>query len=102
MPVAWTTLDEAGPDRQTPDIASVIQEIVDRQGWSNGNSLVVIITGTGERVAESFDGVSAAAPLLHVEYITGNGTNQAPTVTAGPDQSITLPNAATLRRHGQR
>ena len=96
VPVAWTTLDEAGPDQQTPDIASVIQEIVDRQGWSNGNSLVVIITGTGERVAESFDGVSAAAPLLHVEYITGNGTNQAPTVTAGPDQSITLPNAATL------
>ena len=68
VPVAWTTLDEAGPDQQTPDIASVIQEIVDRQGWSNGNSLVVIITGTGERVAESFDGVSAAAPLLHVEY----------------------------------
>jgi len=47
----------------------VIQEIVDRGGWAGGNSLVIIISGTGERVAESYDGASSAAPLLHVEYI---------------------------------
>ena len=42
------------------------------RGWVagdyGGNSLVLIITGTGERVAESFDGLPAAAPLLHVEF----------------------------------
>ncbi len=64
----WTTIGEAGPDQRTPDIASVIQEIVDRPGWSSGNSLVIIITGTGKRVAESFNGDPAGAPLLHVEY----------------------------------
>jgi hypothetical protein len=67
-PPAWTTVGEAGPDQQTPNIASVIQEIVDRSGWSSGNSLVIIITGTGERVAESYNGDPAGAPLLHVEY----------------------------------
>ncbi len=70
-PVPWTRKGEAGPDQQTPNIAAVIQEIVNRSGWANGNSLVIIITGTGERVAESYNGVAAAAPLLHVEYTTG-------------------------------
>ena len=46
-------MGEAGPYQQTPDIASVIQEIVDRAGWRSGNSLALIITGTGNKgVAE--------------------------------------------------
>ncbi len=58
----------AGPDQQTPDISSLIGEVVNQGGWSSGNSIVIIITGTGSRVAEAFDGVPAAAPLLHIEY----------------------------------
>jgi hypothetical protein len=57
-----------GPAQQIPNIVSVIQQIVNRSDWSNGNSLVIIITGTGERVAESYNGSSSGAPLLHVEY----------------------------------
>ncbi len=88
-PIAWETKHEAGPDQETPNIASVIQEIVGQQGWSNGNSLVIIISGTGERTAKSFDGKqSAAAPLLTVEY-TADSTNQAPVANAGPDQTVT-------------
>ncbi len=67
-PPAWTTGGAAGPDQQTPDIASVLQEIVGRSDWSSGNAVAIIITGTGERVAESFDGDTGGAPLLHVEY----------------------------------
>jgi hypothetical protein len=74
-PAPWTTVGEAGSDQQTPDITSVIQEIVDRPGWSSGNSLAVIISGSGRRAAESFNGDSAGAPLLHVEYTAGTGTN---------------------------
>ncbi|MEE9533776.1 MAG: hypothetical protein V3W06_05115, partial [Acidimicrobiia bacterium] len=100
-PVAWTTVGQAGPDQRTPDIASVIQEIVNRTGWSNGNSLVIIITGTGERTAESYNGDQAGAPLLHVEFGTGGGTppplsNAPPVVDAGPNQAITLPTGASL------
>jgi len=68
-PPPWTTKGVAGPDQRTPDLASIIQEIVNRGGWTSGNSLVIIITGTGERVAESYNGDQNGAPLLHVEYI---------------------------------
>jgi len=68
-PVAWTTRGEAGPDQRTPNLAAVIQEIVDRPGWAEGNSLALVVTGSGVRTAESYDGDPAAAPLLHVEYV---------------------------------
>ena len=71
-PEPWTTKGEAGPGQQTPDISAIIQEIVDRPGWTSGNPLVIIITGTGERTAESFDGSPSAAPLLHVGFSSGN------------------------------
>ncbi len=73
-PVPWTTVGEAGLAQRTPDIASVVQEIVNRPSWSSGNSLVVIISGTGRRTAESYDGVTAAAPLLHIEFTSGSGS----------------------------
>jgi len=64
-------------DQRTPDIASIVQEIVNRPGWEIGNSLVIIITGTGQRTAEAFEGVASATPLLHLEYAVGS--NAAPT-----------------------
>ena len=73
----WTIIGEAGPDQRTPDIASIIQEIVNRTGWLSGNSLAIIFNGTGERTAESFEG--GKAPLLHIKFTTAD--RQAPTVT---------------------
>ena len=64
----WTTIGDAGPDQRTPDIAAIIQEIVNRPGWVSGNDIVIIVTGSSERTAESYNGVSAAAPLLHIDY----------------------------------
>jgi lysophospholipase L1-like esterase len=70
-PPAWNTVSAAGPEQQTPDIKDVVQEIVNQPGWSTGNSLAIIITGTGKRVAESYDGSQSGAASLHVEYTTG-------------------------------
>ncbi|MGH9146395.1 MAG: PKD domain-containing protein, partial [Vicinamibacterales bacterium] len=70
-PVPWNTVGAAGADQRTPNLSSVIQEIVNRAGWSSGNSLAILITGTGQRVAESFNGVPGAAPLLHIESVSG-------------------------------
>jgi hypothetical protein len=66
---AWTA-GQAGASQRTPDIALVIEEIVNRPGWSNGNALVIILTGSGLRAAKSFETApaGAAAPLLHIEY----------------------------------
>ena len=66
-PSNWSTVSQK---HQTSDISSIIQEIVNRGGWSSGNDIVIIITGSGEREAESYDGESANAPLLVVEYNT--------------------------------
>jgi len=70
-PVPWTVVGQAGIDQQTSDISSIVQEIVNQSGWSSGNSLTLIFTGTGRRTAESFDGDSSAAPLLHIEWAPG-------------------------------
>ncbi len=68
-PVAWNTVNEQGPGQQTPNLALVIQEVVKQQNWSSGNSLVLIISGSGKRVADSYNGNQNGAPLLHVEYL---------------------------------
>jgi hypothetical protein len=67
-PPAWTTVGAAGLDQRTPDLSAIIQEIVDRPGWTSGNGLALIITGTGVRHGMSFDRRAASAALLHVEY----------------------------------
>ena len=67
-PVAWNTADEGGPDQRTPNLASVLQEIVERPGWSEGNAIVFILTGSGKRVAKSYNGDVYGAPYLHIEY----------------------------------
>jgi hypothetical protein len=67
-PPPWPTIQVHGPDQRTPDITSIVQEIVARPGWVSGNSMVVIVTGTGKRTAEAFDGTFA--PILHIVYTT--------------------------------
>ena len=68
-PAAWSAGD-AGADQQTPDLAALVQEVVDRGGWSSGNAIVFIITGTGQRVAEAYnpDNPDDTRALLHIEF----------------------------------
>ena len=94
-PADWTTTGEAGVDQRTADLSAIIQEIVSRPGWSVNNAMVFTITGTGTRTAEAYDGVAAAAPLLHVEYVLPEGANLPPVVdldasTPGSDFSATF------------
>ena len=74
----WLTVSEEGPDQRTSDISAVIKEIVDRPGWSPGNSLVLIITGSGENTAEAFEGESQSAALLHIEFTSKYASNPEP------------------------
>ena len=54
----------------TPNLSAVVQAIVSRPGWANGNSLAFIISGSGFRKAYSYDGSSSKAPKLTVTYTT--------------------------------
>ena len=66
VPAPWGTVGAQGADQQTPGLTGVMQEIVNRTGWTAGNSMVFIVTGTGVRTAESFEGLFA--PVLHVTF----------------------------------
>ncbi len=68
IPPPWTTTGVAGPAQRTPNLAALIQAVVDRPGWAPGNALALLITGTNKRTAESYNGRAAGAPLLHVAY----------------------------------
>lgn len=68
-PPAWTAGD-AGVAQATPNIATIIQQIVNRPGWSAGNAIALVISGGGRRVADTFDGRPGDAALLRVEFVT--------------------------------
>ena len=67
-PATWSEPGQAASAQQTPNLAPVLQEIVDRAGWRQNNALALLITGEGKRVAASYDKAHAAAARLHVEY----------------------------------
>ncbi|MBC7886182.1 MAG: SprB repeat-containing protein, partial [Saprospiraceae bacterium] len=70
--VAWSSIASwtTGVSYNTPAINSVVQELVNRSGWSSGNSMVLIITGTGHRSAEAWDDAAANQPVLTIQYTT--------------------------------
>ena len=39
-----------------------VQQLVDRTGWSSGNSMSFVLAGTGSRVADAWDSNPATAP----------------------------------------
>ena len=78
---AWNTVSSK---QQSPDIASIISEIINRPGWSAGNSIVITVSGSGRRTAESYNGKSANAPKLTVTYSTQAGITPTPSSTQSP------------------
>ncbi len=72
-PGTWTS----GETYQTSDLTTIVQEIVNRDGWISSNAMVFIVTGEpDEQVrAESHEGTNdgADAPLLVIEYTTTTG-----------------------------
>ncbi len=69
----WMTVQAMGPEERSPDISSIIQEIVNQPGWA-GEAIVLIFAdnpanpSTGRRESESFDGSAIEAPLLHISF----------------------------------
>jgi len=90
QPAAWTA-GEVTTTQRTPDLKSLVQEVVNRAGWASGNPLVVIINGTGHRTAWAWDGDATQAALLHVEYSTGGQTDQPPAASLAVSQAASPP-----------
>lgn len=64
----WNSVREAGLDQRTPNIASLVKDIISRNGWNSGNAISFIITGTGRRNAVAYDDVPSESPQLTVHY----------------------------------
>jgi hypothetical protein len=77
--VTWTQLNAGIGYKQSPDISALIQEIVQRPGWSSGNNLSILMFGRSDSKMEAFScdyaidtygypDCTAQAARLHVEY----------------------------------
>jgi hypothetical protein len=62
-PAPWKKTGESGAAQKSPDLASLISEVISRPGWKPGNSIAFLISGEGKRVASS----SKNPPKLVVE-----------------------------------
>jgi hypothetical protein len=89
QPPAWPSVGAAGADQRTPDLSAVLQQMIDHPSWAGTGALMLVVSGTGRRTAESFDGKPGAAPLLHVEW----SGDQQPTTTTSP--TTTQPGTTT-------
>ncbi len=74
-PVSWVSIEDAGFAQQTSDISAIIQEIVNREDWQQGNHIALLISGSGERTAVSFDGTPSQSPMLFVSYVDSEITD---------------------------
>ena len=96
----WKTMSERGEYQRTPDVKSLIQQIIDKEDWTSGNALCFQLRGTGNRTAATSEDAAdmSTGPVLHVTFsyegaidhaaptgLTGIG----PTSANGSDGKIT-------------
>ena len=67
---SWTSGDQ-GTDQQTPDLSTIVQELVDLGNYENGNAIAFILSTTvanSRRVAVPYDTDPVNAPTLTIEW----------------------------------
>lgn len=61
--------------KAVPDMATVVQEIVNRAGWASGNALVIVCHGDADTnrdlIVQFYDSNPAEAATLAIEYTVG-------------------------------
>lgn len=71
--ITWSNIKRWGSNgidvfyAQTPNLKSIIDEVIAQPGWTNGNPISIMLTGTGRRVAGTFDG--NRPPKLKIIYL---------------------------------
>jgi hypothetical protein len=102
--VLWSAVPDFTQDAvyQTPELKTIIQEIVNRTGWASGNPLQLFIEDNGsteasntDRFGWSFDGDSAKAPRLVIKW-----TSETATIVTGTYTGRTAASADDAYRSG--
>lgn len=115
--VEWTVAEEWGlwTKHRTPDLSSIVQELVDRDGWDAGNAIAFIIEGRNQgasevenaREFESYENIAdpedggdgqnkpERVPRLYVYYSSPNVTSVREVFTPAVEPLKVFPNPAT-------
>jgi hypothetical protein len=87
----------------SPNISSIVQEIVNRTGWASGNNMLVLHTNNGAstsayRQVDAYDITYTVAAELVIEYSEGgtNVTVTASTAEASAEALASIPHADVL------
>lgn len=67
-PAAWNIINQKSLPQLTPDLSPIIQEVINRIGFNEGNDIAIIISGSGKRVADSYEGNPTGAPELCIFF----------------------------------
>lgn len=86
-PDTWNEAGRTGAAERTPDLAPVLQEVVDTAGWTRGNAVALLVTGSGLR--EALAGGSARPPALVLEWSTPVEPTPEPTSPVPTDPTET-------------
>ncbi len=73
--VAWNGVPNLAVNYKlvSPDLTSIVQEIVSQSGWADGNAMTFLISGSGNKIVESYDSEPAAAPKLYITFVSTGG-----------------------------
>lgn len=93
-PGAWNRVQDAGEAQRSGDLSAIVSEVTRRSGWKSGNALALIATGSGARIARSYDASPDWAPVLHIEYELDR---QPPTTPTGLQAERRTSGLVTLR-----
>ena len=67
----WNSAGQSGAAQTTPNISALIQEVIDRNGWQDGNSIALIFDshkGNNDRDAKAYDSYPTMSALFVVEF----------------------------------
>ncbi|MFT4668014.1 MAG: hypothetical protein ACI9XB_004991, partial [Gammaproteobacteria bacterium] len=67
-PGDWQVIGDNHEVERSPDLTTIVQEIVDRTGYTAQSALAFFINGTGKRTAIAYDLNPDQAPELYVTY----------------------------------
>lgn len=90
--VAWPGVSDLGIDERvsSPDLASIVNAIVNRAGWQANNSLAIFIeraSGSGSlRNLYSFEGNAVSAARLHIKYVSPSSSANKPVLQTAREQ----------------
>jgi hypothetical protein len=78
-PGPWSVIHERGAAEQTPNIKTIVQEIIGVTGWASGNNMMIMLTDLStvecHQTVEAYEGEAAGAADLVVTYTGATGVD---------------------------